>query len=56
MKNMFDGCKSLANLNLSNFKTQKIAITKDMFRFCNLLTKKDIITKDKKILKEFKNK
>ena len=55
MQRMFGGCISLTNLNLSNFETQN-ALLYDIFGGCRKLTKKDIITKDEKILKECKNK
>ena len=48
---MFSGCKSLTNINLSNFNTQNVTNMSDMFSGCKSLKKKNIITKDKKILK-----
>ena len=46
-------CKSLINLNLSNFNTQNVTDMSYMFSCCNSLNKKNLITKDKKVLKEF---
>ena len=54
MEYMFYDCKSLTNLNLSNFNTQNITNMIDMFENCISLT--NLITKDNKILEEFKNK
>ena len=51
---MFRDCNSLTNLNLSNFNTQNVTDMEHMFSFCNSLT--NLITKDNKILEEFKNK
>ena len=54
MSSMFNGCESLTNINLSNFNSQNGTNMSDMFRECESLT--NIITKDNKILNEFKNK
>ena len=35
---MFDNCKSLTNLNLSNFNTQNVTNMSSMFAGCNSLT------------------
>ena len=57
MCSMFSGCTSLTNLNLSNFNTQNITIMGLMFSGCKSLNKKNLITKDNKVLEEFdKNK
>ena len=50
---MFNDCKSLRYLNLSNFTTQNVPDIKYMFSDCKSLKKKNIITKDKKILNYF---
>ena len=39
---MFEGCKSLTNLNLSNFNTQNVTDMTNMFYGCNSLTKLDL--------------
>ena len=52
MNGIFRGCKSLTKLNLSNFKIGKIE-HQGMFSFCKSLTEKNIIVKDKNILKYF---
>ena len=54
MEYMFYSCISLTNLNLSNFNTQNVINMGGMFNDCYSLT--DLITKDNKILKEFKEK
>ena len=56
MSGMFDDCSSLTNLNLSNFNTQNVTDMSYMFSGCDLLTKNNIITKDKRILNEYNNK
>ena len=55
MRNMFYGCYSLISLDLSNFNTQNVTNMNLMFYFCDSLKKENIITKDNKILNEFKN-
>ena len=50
MSRMFIFCKSLTNLNLSNFNTQNVTNMSEMFYFCNSLKKNNIIAKDNKIL------
>ena len=50
---MFEGCSSLTNINLSNFNTNKVTEMEDIFKGCKALNKKNIITKDKRILKNF---
>ena len=50
---MFNYCISLTNINLSNFNTQNVTNMSLMFGLCNSLKKKNIITKDKKILNNF---
>ena len=54
MRSMFYNCKSLTSLDLSNFNTQNVTDKGWMFFGCELLKKENIITKDKKLLKEFK--
>ena len=55
MNNMFDGCLSLTNINLSNFNTNNVTNMNNMFYGCRSLNKNNIITKDRKILNLFKN-
>ena len=55
MREMFKNCSSLTHLNLSNSKIKKPRLMCDMFEQCNSLIRKNIITKDKKILEEFFN-
>ena len=55
MNGMFAFCKSLTNLNLSNFNTQNVTNMSYMFVNCESLKNYNIITKDNKILKEFDN-
>ena len=54
MRSMFYNCKSLISLDLSNFNTRNVTDKGWMFFGCELLKKENIITKDKKLLKEFK--
>ena len=54
MSYMFSGCSSLTSLNLSNFNTNNVNNMSFMFSKCSSLT--SLNTKDKKILKEWKNK
>ena len=54
MSHMFCGCESLTNINLSNFNTDNVTNMSDMFLRCSSLKKENIITKDNKILNEFK--
>ena len=53
MSIMFKGCEILTSLNLSNFNTQNVTNMRQMFYNCISLEKKNLITKDKKILREF---
>ena len=53
---MFYDCKSLTNLNLSNFNTQNVTNMSGMFSYCKSLKKENIITKDNKILNAFESK
>ena len=55
MSSMFYGCKSLVNVNLSNFNTQNVINMADMFYGCKSLYKKNIIIKNKEIIPEFYN-
>ena len=50
---MFCDCKSLINLDLSNFNTQNVTDIGNMFAFCHSLKKENIITKDNRILNDF---
>ena len=50
---MFSECRSLTNINLSNFNTQNVTNMSLMFYGCKSLKKENIITKDKKILDKF---
>ena len=52
MSSMFVGCKSLTNLNLSNFNTQNVTDMSFMFVGCKSLKKEKVISKDYKILKK----
>ena len=47
---MFCGCKSLTNINLSNFNTQNVTNMINMFSYCYSLKKKNVIANDNKIL------
>ena len=47
---MFYECRSLTNLNLSNFNTQNVTDMSGMFYGCKSLKKEKIISKDNKIL------
>ena len=53
---MFSGCKSLTNINLSNFNTQNVTNMSFMFAGCSSLKKEKIITKNYQILNEFEYK
>ena len=53
MNGMFYGCSSLKDINLSNFNTQNVTDMNDMFSKCYSLSKKNIKTKDKKIINSF---
>ena len=53
---MFGYCYRLINLNLSNFNTQNVTNMRFMFFYCNSLKKKNIITKDNKIIEAFEKK
>ena len=49
---MFYGCKSLTNINLSNFNTKNVQDMKGMFYGCKSLT--NINSNDTKLLEQFK--
>ena len=55
MSYMFNGCTSLISLDLSNFITNNVKYMFNMFKGCKKLNKKNIITQDENILKEFMN-
>ena len=50
---MFFGCSSLTQINLSNFNTNKVIDMHNMFNGTYNLQRKNVITTDNKILKEF---
>ena len=52
MNEMFSNCSSLTNLDLSNFNTQNVTDMNDMFCDCGSLKIKNVITKEKSIIKE----
>ena len=54
MRCMFKGCSSLTNINLSNFNINKDTDMENMFLGCVKLFKRNIITKERKILSKFK--
>ena len=54
MWGMLYDCSSLKNINLSNFNTNNVTNMSLMFSWCSSLKKENIITKDKKILAQFK--
>ena len=37
MSDMFNGCNSLTNIDLSNFNTQNVTDMRGMFSYCNSL-------------------
>ena len=51
---MFSFCSSLTNIDLSDFNTNNATDIGGMFKGCSSLKKKNIITKDKRILNEYK--
>ena len=51
---MFYRCSSLNNIDLSNFNTQNVKHMSGIFDGCSSLRKKNVITKDNKILELFK--
>ena len=54
---MFNGCESLTNVNLSNFNTQKVHDSNMFWIFYgrSSLKKQNVITNDKRILKDLKD-
>ncbi len=53
MSYMFSNCSSLTSLDLFNFNINNVKDMREMFSHCSSLT--SLKTKDKKILKEWKN-
>ena len=51
---MFYDCVSLSNINLSNFNTLNVTNMSVMFYKCSSLKKENIITKDNRIINQFK--
>ena len=54
MNRMFSDCRTLTNLNISNFDTQNVKDMNNMFLGCFSLKRENIILKDYKILLCFK--
>ena len=54
MSAMFSYCSSLRNINLSNFNTKNVVNMLIMFFGCTSLKKENILTRDLKILEEYK--
>ena len=54
MSEMFNRCHSLTDIDLSNFNTQNVTNMSEMFSKCNSLKKENIVTKDNKVLNNFK--
>jgi len=52
MSFMFYNCISLRNINLSNFNTQNVTNMSCMFKYCKSLKIKNVIVKDKIIIKK----
>ena len=52
MEWMFCGCKSLTNIDLSNFNTQNVTNMKYMFYGCKSLNKENVVVNDNKIMQE----
>ena len=55
LEGMFFNCKSLTNLNLSNFNAQNVDIMERMFLGCKSLKKRNVMTKEQKIIEQLKN-
>ena len=53
MSGMFFEFFSLINVDLSNFNTNNVTYMRWMFSGCSKLKKENVITNDKKILKQF---
>jgi len=49
---MFSGCTYLKNINLSNVSANNVINMDNMFQFCLSLKKENVITNDKRILKQ----
>ena len=54
MNDMFYGCEKLNCIDLSNFNSKNVTNMNHIFDGCKSLTKKELITKDKKIKKLLK--
>ena len=54
MSFLFAESSSLASIDLSNFNTNNVKDMNGMFDECYLLTKNNVITKDKRILNKLK--
>ena len=52
MSYMFHGCTYLKNINLSNFNAKNVVNMDYMFQLCLSLKKENVITNDKRILKQ----
>ena len=50
MEDMFWGCSSLTNINLSNFNTSNVTNISHMFSGCSNLKKENINIKNRKFL------
>ena len=50
---MFSECKSLTNINLSNFNTQNVTDMSFMFWRCSFLTNINIIANGQRIINQF---
>ena len=53
MSHMFSKCETLAKLDLASFNTQNVGDMADIFNGCKCLIKRNVITKDIGIKKEF---
>jgi surface protein len=55
MENMFDGCLSLTNIDLSNFNTKNVNDMKCMFNGCSSLTTLNLFNYNINNIHEIKN-